>query len=166
VKRFLYLFFFLLILFWLEAAFRKVFATSYFVPQFVILFITVFAVSRDMKETLYWCFIAGFLGELFSGLYFGTFIFMCIIAAAITHFVTRKAAYQDISFSTVMVIVALQVLLLPFFAWLFNLAVGGLGLTVHPPLAEFFSWKLVWRMVMNMFLFFPINKSFRIFFDE
>lgn len=166
MKRYIYLFLFLLVLFWIEAAFQKVFAGSFFVPQFVILFITVFVISRDLKETLYWSFAAGFLGELFSGLYFGSFIFMCIAAAVIAYFVTRNVTAQDISFSTVAVTVSLQVILLPFFVWVFNILAGGLGLTSHPPFSEFFTWKLGIRLFMNLIFFFPINRIFRIFFDE
>ena len=166
MKRFLYLLFFLVLLFWLEAAFQKVFGASFFIPQFVILFVTVFAISRDLKETLYWCFAAGFLGELFSGLYFGPFLFMCLIAALAAYFVTRKVTAQDISISTVLVIVLLQAVLLPLGAWFFNAAVGGLGLAVYPPFLEFFSWKLILQVLVNVIFFFPINKLFRVIFDE
>ncbi len=166
MKRFLYLILFLVFLFWLETAFQKVFHGSFFVPQFLVLFITVFAVSRDLKETLYWCFIAGFFGELFSSLYFGSFIFMCMIAACVAYFVTRNIAAQDVSISTVLVIVSAQAVLLPLGAWLFNAAVGGLGLVINPHFSEFFSWKLALRVLVNAVFFFPINKIFRIFFDE
>ena len=166
MKRFFYHFLFLLTLFWLEAALQKAFGPSYLIPQLLVLFITVFAVSRELKESLYWCFIVGLLGELFSGLYFGTFIFLCIVACLNAYFVTRKITSQEVSFSTVAVILALQAVTLPLAAYFFTLAVGGLSFTPILGFKIFFNVSIFTRFFANYLLFFPINKLFKIFLDE
>jgi len=166
VKRYFYFFLFALALFLLESAFQRVFSGSYFIPQLLILFITVFAISRDFRETIWMSFIAGFLGELYSGLYFGAFISQMLLACFLAYFLTRNVTSQDISISTALILVAALTVSLPLWAFIFNLLVSGLGLGNHPPFGEFYSWNLLWRGLVNLLFFFPINRLFKTFFNE
>ena len=124
MKKYFYLFIYAFVLFWLESAFQQVFPRSYFIPQLLILFITAAAISRDLKEVVWLSFLIGFLGELFSGLYFGTFISSTLLAAAITYFMTRNITSQDISFGTAIALISAQAILLPLWAWIFNLIIS------------------------------------------
>lgn len=168
-KRFIYPFFLLAGLFFLETALNRVFgsdAVRYFVPQLVFLFVIVVAVWRDLREALGWSFVAGFMGEWFSALYFGTVIFLCLIAVMITYVITRKVASQDVSFSTATAIVGLAAVLLPVGAWGFNVFVSGFGLVTSLPFSDYFSWRLVFRLGANFLFFLFINRIFIRLFDE
>lgn len=166
MRKYFYYFLFLFVLFWCEIAFSKVFPGSYFVPQFVLLFVVVFAVGRDFQETLVMSMLGGFLGELFSGLYFGTVISSMLAASLIAYFVSRNITAQAISLSNAAVLVVSITAILPLWAFLYNLIIFGLGLADTPVFQGFYSWGLLWRVLANFLVFFPVNRLFKILFYE
>ena len=166
MRKRLTIFFFLFALFWLEIGFKKVFPGSFLIPQFVLLFVVIFAVGSDFKETLIMSMIGGFLGELYSGLYFGTVISSMCVAALIAYFMSRNVTAQALSLSSGVLLFALLSAFLPLWAFLYNLAASGLGLVSFPEFRSYYSWILLPQVLVNLAVFFPVNRIFKAIFDE
>ena len=165
-RKFFYHFLFLLVLFWLEASFQRVFPASFLVPQFVLVFAVVYAVNRPLKELLVMSMIAGFLGELFSGLYFGSVISALLAASLAVYFVSRSVTVQALSLSSAAFLLITVTAVFPLWIFLYNLGVSGLGLADTEPFREFYSWQLLWRAAANVIVFFPLNALFKSLFHE
>ena len=159
-------FLFLFVPFLLQASFYRVFPGSSLVPQFFIVLVIVVSVNLEFKQALTISFIAGFLAELFSGVSFGTMISAFLLACFIAHALTRKLTSQDISISTAAFLVAVETLAFAVWVWFFNWFASGLNLGSQVTASEIFRLGLVWQTAANLIFFFPINRLFKIFFNE
>lgn len=157
-KKSLYSFLYLFVLFLVYAACLKVFTGHpYFIPQLVLLSVIVFATREEFVTTLWYSFAAGFLLELFSGLFFGANLIPVVAVAMAAFFITRNLTAQQVSMPSAVSLVILGTALFPLLAFLYLLAAAGLNLTESASFADLFSWTLVWTAVMNMIFFYPVQ---------
>lgn len=151
-------YFILLALFWLEVGFKKAFPTSFFVPQFVLVFAVIYAASAELNDVLRIGMIAGFLGELFSGQYFGAGLFAFLVSCLIAYFVSRSVVAQALSMSGSIMILLVIGAIFPLLVYTFGFIASGVNGAVTPSLRDYYSWQLIWRIVANLLIFLPLNR--------
>lgn len=166
MRRNLYVLLILLVLFWIEAGFRKVFPGSHLVPQFLLITVVAFSVTQNFHEAVFASFIGGFMAELFSGLYFGTVVFAMLLVVIINYFLVYTVSFKTLFISRGWLLLCLATVVLPFCAYVYNLTVSGLNLAGQPELKSFYSWTLLWQVVSNLTVFFPLQKIINRAFNE
>ena len=163
MKKALYYFLFIFILFLLQVSGVKVFSHAvYAIPQLMLLFVIIFALSNSFTSTLWVSFGAGFLLEWFSGAYFGSQIFAMVASALLAYFLTRNITARDISIPTAVFLVLLTTLLYGFWIYIYNLTADGLNLAQSIPFRSVFSWNLLWTCIVNLIFFWPISFFYRL----
>lgn len=136
---------------------------SFLVPQLVLLFIIIFALSHSFDATLWQSFVAGLLLELFSGWFFGSYIFGLITCGLVIYLITRNLTPQEISIPLTVALVALATVLLPAAAYLYNVFFSLIGLADLPRFLSFFSFSLLWTAGVNFLFFYPLMFAGRFF---
>ncbi len=154
------------VFFWLETGFRKVFPGSHLVPQFILVFVAVFAVHHDLKGALQIGMFGGFLAELFSTLYFGTAISTMLVAAFFAYFLTRNATLKTLYVSKGWIVLLIVTAAIPFWVFFYNSAASSLNLIIHSGLRAFYSWGLLTQALGNLTVFFPIQALINRVFHE
>lgn len=166
MKRALYYFFFILFLFLVQTAMQKVFFASAFVPQLLLLAVIVAAATSDYRQALILAFGSGLLAEFASSISFGSFISAFVVAALLSHLLTRKLTSQDISFGTALLLVFGSTLFFAIWVYVFNLFTSGLSLGPEVLARDVFRWRLLLTGLVNLLCFFPLLRLYRIFFHE
>lgn len=166
MKRNLYYFLFILILFFLQSALVKVFPGSFWIPHLLLLFAIAAAITEESGRATTLAFIAGFFGELFSTMAFGSIISSMLAATLAAHFFTRKLTSQEIPARTGTLIVLAETLIVIAWIYLYNLAANGLGFGESIRLSEIFRFAILWQFIVNVIFFFPINRLYRIIFND
>ena len=158
MKKYLYHILFLLVLFLIQNSLATVFSPeARLVPEFLLLAVTVFSLTHSLQESLWYGFAAGFLMEIFSGLFFGADTFGLVLVALAVYLVTRNLTAQDIS---AVAAVFLVIAATGFFAvatFLFQRLFVFFGLTAAVNPGQFFPLTLVWTAVVNATFFYPVK---------
>lgn len=161
-KRYLYHILFLLALFVLQAAAIKVWAFSiYAVPEIVMIFVIIFALSHSFPETLWFAFGAGFLLEFFSAEFFGAQIWAMVLTGALVYAATRYLTAQEISIPTAIALVAGGTVLFGLWIFLYSALGAVLGIVPVASLSQLYSWRIVWTILINILFFYPVWFLFR-----
>lgn len=128
-------------------------------PQWLLLFIIIFALENRLSEIIWFGFLAGFLMELFSGWFFGSYIFTLVICGVVVYLVTRKLTPQKISAPLLIFLIAIATLIFPAAVYLYNLFFAGLGLggAAWPAAGDFFTLSLFWTALSNLIMFYPLQ---------
>ena len=162
MKKYILYFLYFFLLFLLQVSSTKVFSDYLFIiPQFVLLFVIIFALSNSFIETLWFSFIAGFLSELFSGLFFGSQISAFLVIGLGVYLATRNLAPREITVPTVIVLVVTGTLLYELWLFVFGYLASVSGLSSALSFKYFFSTKLVWTVLLNLLFFYPLNFLFK-----
>ena len=149
----------LIFLFLLQIASLKVFSNVwYIVPQLLLVFVIVLSITDSLPEAVWFAFIAGFFAEIFSGLFFGTYIFGFVAIGVGVYIITRHLASQEITILTTAVLVVSGTLLLPFLAYCFNWLASSLYSTLPFPIRNFYSSAIIWTVASNAIFAYPITK--------
>ena len=154
------------VLLFLHAAFLAVFsAESYIVPQFLFLFVIIIALRSRLAESLWLAAAAGFLLEIYSGLFFGAHIFSLVLIALIVYLATRNLTVQDISPAAAALLVLAGTIVYALFTLGYQTVFVFLGLGVAEPISSFVSASGVVTLVLNYLFFYPLRAVF-IFFPK
>lgn len=158
-KRLYYLIILILVLFLFETAAQKVFARgAIFIPQLTLMFIIVFAMGRTtLPEILWFGFGVGFVGELFSGLFFGSMILGATAAGLGVYFATRTFTSQEASFGRVVFVVAAGTALFVFASQAYHALAAALGLAQPMSLSISILKKTAWAILANFIIFYPLR---------
>lgn len=161
MKKIIYYFLFIFILFLLQVSGVKVFSEARFlIPQLLLLFVIIFALSHSFTQTLWVSFGAGFLLEWFSGAYFGSQIFALTASGLVAYFLTRNVTTREISIPTALFLVLLTTVFFGFWIFAFNLAADGLHL------ASIFQWNVFLTCLVNLIFFWPVNFFYKLLLSE
>lgn len=157
IKRYFYYFLFLFAWFLLETAALGAFARwSYVVPQLTLLVILVFAARHSLAESVWLSFAAGFMGELFSGSFFGSRLAAFILIAVLLHSVTRSLISRDMAASSSAILTTASTLFFPLGIFLSTLVFFVAGLADAPALGDFYSAKIILTIFANLVFFYPV----------
>lgn len=163
MKKAVYYFLCVFILFLLQVSGVKVFSeTRYLVPQLLLLFVIIFAVANSFTQTLWVSFGAGFFLEWFSGAFFGSQIFALTAAGLVAYFLTRKVTAREVSLLTVLFLVVLETLVFGFWVYLFNVAAAGLNLAPGLAFRSVFQWNVLLTCFVNLLFFWPVNFFYKL----
>ena len=147
----------LLLLFFLQSALQVAFADkAQFLPNFLLLFIVIFTLAHSLPMSIWQAFAAGFLLEIFSGWFFGAYIFAMLSCALLVYLVTRKLTAREISPATGLLLVFVVTVAMAAVLYLYSelFAALGAGPAVSPH--QFISWRLLWAVVINLAAFYPL----------
>lgn len=163
MKFFLYPLIFLTILFLISTAALRVFTPqAVFLPHLTLVLVVIFALNRSLPETIWFSFIAGFLSELFSGLAFGSQIFAFTMCGIAVYLLTRKITARHVSPPVVLLVVCGSTVAY----YLFLSAASSFFVAFDHrsvlPLGEAMNWSLLWRVVANIVLFYPLNFVYKL----
>ncbi len=154
---------FLIVLFLLEISAIKVFSTvPYLIPRLTLLLVMVFALANSFTATIWFSFASGFLMEIFSGAFFGAFIFAYALVGAMVYLLTRKFTAQDLGFYTAVFLVVLQTLFFGIWVYLFSRLAGFMNNGEYVAFRELFDLKLIWVLLVNILFFYPIRAIFKL----
>lgn len=163
-KKHLYQVLFLIFLWLLEIALSRVFAEEKFIiPQLVLLYVIVLALTRSQVESIWYAFAAGFLQEVFSGLFFGAHVFSLIIIAVLVYFVTRHWTVQDISFVASVLTVFTSTILLIILTFFYHQFFVFLNFAEKAALGSFFGLGIVLTIFLNLIFFYLFRALFTFF---
>lgn len=152
-KKYLVSFIYLLVLFLVQVAATEVFSENlHLIPQLILLFVVVFALSHTLVETLWVSFLAGFLLEFFSGVIFGAQIFTLVGVGLGVYFLTSRLTVRDITVPTALLLVGLTSLVFSFGVFVFHFATA---------MANFYTAKLIWTVILNLLFFYPVRLGFK-----
>lgn len=159
MKRYLSHIIYLIILFVLfEAAANSFSASIAAIPNLLLIFILITALNFNFKETLWFSFAAGMLLELYSGLYFGALLLPVLVIALAAYVITRSLTTQDPGAFTVVLIVGIATLIFPLLSYLYQSLAAGFGNAEFFPLADYYSWGLLWAALGGVILYYPIRQ--------
>ena len=155
----------LIFLFLLQTASLNVFSNvPYVVPQLLLLFVIILSLTHSLPEAVWFAFTAGFLAEVFSGLFFGTYIFGFVVIGVAVYVTTRHLISQEIMILPTAILVISGTLLLPLLAYFFNWFASALYSTVAVPIRNFYPPAIIWTVFSNLIFCYPITKIFIFFF--
>lgn len=161
-KKYLYYFLYPIVLFLLQTAALKVFPESaHLVPQLLLLFVVIFALSESLTQVVWMSFAVGFSQELFSGLFFGSFIAASVITGAMIYFITRNLTAQEVPPTSAGFLIALGSVVFPGLVFLFNYLGVTLNLARVFAFTDFYSARIFWTILLNIGFFFPLNFIFK-----
>ena len=150
-------------LFLTEIALVRTFSTrGYLLPQLTLLFVTVYATKHSLKETLWMSFFCGFVHEIISPQFFGTYIWSFVLSGLFIFMVTRKWTDQEASFPMVIWIIGSATLLFHVWVYIYDLMLALFGLLSLPAFGKLFFSRLIWIYLTNILLFYPIRFVFRL----
>lgn len=150
-------------LFLVETAVRNVLGQNFFfVPMLVLLTCLAAALKFEVPRIVWLSFFAGFLLEIFSGRFFGNYIFAMELAALLTVLMTKKIAARDVSAANQAFLVVLGTLFFIFGIFAYDGLFALLGSGAPTAWKSLFSSKLLWTMAVNLFAFYPVKFFFDI----
>ena len=151
------------LLFLLHSASVKVFASASFVPQFLLLFVIVFAATHSLPETLWFSFGAGFLWETFSAEFFGAQIFALIFCGLGAYLVTRNITAQELAAPTAAFLVVGATVLRPLLVAGYHAVASSLDLTSPIPFGTFLNPGVIYAALANLLVFYLLRFLIRLF---
>ena len=161
MRKYLYYFIILLILFLLQTAGQKVFIREVqFVPQLVLLFLIAAALRSNLKEVIWFAFLAGFFSELFSSLFFGAFIFSLILTGAIIY-ASRNLTSGQSSLPSVIFWVGISSLVFPLFVYSYHSMFALMNFANPLSIQDFYSQGIIWTILVNIGFFYPVRAVFK-----
>lgn len=150
-------------LFLVETAARKVLEqNSFFVPMLVLLVCLAAALKFSVQRTIWFCFFAGFLLEIFSGRFFGSYIFALEFTALSILLITRKVITRDAAGLNIVFLAILGTLFFVLGIFIYESLFALLGFGTGPSWKSFFRSKLLWTIAVNLIAFFPVKFFFNI----
>ena len=154
----------LIVLFLIEIAALGVFSRAdVWFPQLLLLAVIIFALKHSLSEIVWFSFVTGFLGELFSGFFFGTWILAFLATGIIIYFITRKLTSRDISFVTVVFIVTVSTLFFPLWAFFYSGLLSLVQISDPITFGDFYRVSILWTVLSNLVVFYPLNHAFKFF---
>ena len=149
---------FLFFLFLIETAGRKVLEqNSFFVPMLLLLACLAAAQKFSIPKTLWTTFFAGFLLEIFSGQFFGSYIFGLEFAVLPIWLLTRRITRRDDSALGGAIFAAVGTVFFVFGIYAYCGLFGLLGFGEGGDFKSFFSSKLLWTIAVNVIAFYPVK---------
>ncbi|MDP3740767.1 MAG: hypothetical protein Q8R08_00375 [bacterium] len=146
IKIFLYI----CAIFLLESALVKVYSPTRLLPQLLFILSVTIAIRRPAVEGLWFSFFAGLLLEIFSGQFFGAYIFVLVVNWGVVFFTTRKITSQDISVASGALMVAISTLLAVIILYLYSLICSFLRLGDRLAFESLWSFGIFWLIVFNL----------------
>lgn len=163
-KRTAIYFLLLIFMFLLQIAALQVFSSApRAVPQLLLLSVIVLSLTHSLSEAVWYAFFAGWLGEVFSGLFFGTYIFGFVVVGIAVYLITRHLTSQEATILTTVILVISGTLLLPFLAYWFNWFASSLYSILPFPIRNFYPPAIIWTAISNLIFSYPIAKIFNFF---
>lgn len=150
-------------LFLVESAARKVVEQNFFfVPMLVLLACLVVVLKFSVARIVWLVFFAGFLLEIFSGQFFGSYLFALGLMASVMLFLTRRVAIREASVLNSFFLVILATLLFFFGIFLYSGLFSLLGFGNGRVWKNFLSSELLWTIAVNLAMFYPVKFFFTI----
>lgn len=147
----------LLLLFLLQSSLMVAFSDkAQFLPNFLLLFVVIFTLAHSLPESVWQAFAAGALLELFSGWFFGAYIFALLACTLLIYLTTRKLTAQENSPGLGLLLVFGATLVMALALYFYNGLFSAIGLGPPVSLPQFASWRLVWAIVINLAAFYPL----------